>query len=116
MGLGASNEGIYTKLFCWKVFQRKNKTVPVFYILYELQDLKLPSERLYVTYFGGEASAGLDPDLECKELWHKLGVPYERILPGNTKDNFWEMGETGPCGPCSEIHYDCIGKGRTTIW
>ena len=76
----------------------------------------MPSERLYVTYFGGEASAGLDPDLECKELWHRLGVPYERILPGNMKDNFWEMRETGPCGPCSEIHYDCLGKGRTTIW
>ena len=74
------------------------------------EDLKLPSERLYVTYFGGEPSTGLEPDLDCKQLWLNLGVPEERILPGNMKDNFWEMGETGPCGPCSEIHYDCIGN------
>ena len=74
------------------------------------KDIKLPSERLYVTYFGGEPSAGLEPDLECKQLWLNLGVPEERILPGNMKDNFWEMGETGPCGPCSEIHYDCLGN------
>ena len=74
------------------------------------KDLKLPAERLYVTYFGGEPKAGLDPDLECKQMWLDLGVPEERILPGNMKDNFWEMGETGPCGPCSEIHYDCLGN------
>ena len=74
------------------------------------QDLKLPAERLYVTYFGGEPTTGLEPDMECKQLWLDLGVPEERILPGNMKDNFWEMGETGPCGPCSEIHYDCIGN------
>ena len=59
-----------------------------------------------MTYFGGEKSAGLEPDLECKQLWLDLGLPESRVLPGNMKDNFWEMGETGPCGPCSEIHYD----------
>lgn len=70
---------------------------------------KLQADRLYVTYFGGNKEAGLEPDLECKEIWRKLGIPEERILPGSMKDNFWEMGETGPCGPCSEIHYDRIG-------
>ncbi|KAH7981880.1 hypothetical protein HPB52_001441 [Rhipicephalus sanguineus] len=70
---------------------------------------KLQPDRLYVTYFGGNEAAGLKPDLECKEIWKKLGVPEDRILPGSMKDNFWEMGETGPCGPCSEIHYDRIG-------
>lgn len=60
--------------------------------------------RLYVTYF--EGADGLEPDLEAKELWKKAGVPEDHILPGDMKDNFWEMGDQGPCGPCSEIHYD----------
>lgn len=71
--------------------------------------LKLPGDRLYVTYFGGDAVSGLEPDLECKDIWAKLGVPESHILPGSMKDNFWEMGETGPCGPCSELHFDRIG-------
>nr|XP_042908383.1 alanine--tRNA ligase, cytoplasmic isoform X1 [Parasteatoda tepidariorum] len=70
---------------------------------------KLSKDRLYVTYFGGNAALGLDPDDECKEIWKQVGLPEERILPFAMKDNFWEMGETGPCGPCSEIHYDRIG-------
>ncbi|KAG8196408.1 hypothetical protein JTE90_009042 [Oedothorax gibbosus] len=70
---------------------------------------KLPEDRLYVTYFGGNAEAGLEPDDECKAIWKEVGLSDERILPGSMKDNFWEMGETGPCGPCSEIHYDRIG-------
>ncbi|XP_047480705.1 alanine--tRNA ligase, cytoplasmic-like isoform X1 [Penaeus chinensis] len=70
---------------------------------------KLPKERLYVTYFGGFPEQGLEPDLECKQIWMDLGVPEDRVLPGDMKDNFWEMGDTGPCGPCSEIHFDRIG-------
>lgn len=70
---------------------------------------KLPGDRLYVTYFGGDKASGLEPDLECKDIWLKLGVPESHILPGSMKDNFWEMGETGPCGPCSELHFDRIG-------
>ncbi|KAJ4164351.1 hypothetical protein LMH87_006028 [Akanthomyces muscarius] len=69
----------------------------------------IDAERLYVTYFEGSPELGLEPDLEAKELWHSMGVPYDRILPGDMKDNFWEMGDQGPCGPCSEIHYDKIG-------
>lgn len=61
-------------------------------------------KRLYVTYF--EGTDELEPDLEAKELWKKAGVPEDHILPGNMKDNFWEMGDQGPCGPCSELHYD----------
>ncbi|XP_066580958.1 alanine--tRNA ligase, cytoplasmic isoform X2 [Prorops nasuta] len=72
--------------------------------------LKLRADRLYVTYFGGNENSGLIPDDECKEIWLSLGVPPSHILPGNMKDNFWEMGETGPCGPCSELHYDRIGN------
>jgi len=60
---------------------------------------------LYVTIFEGDEQDGLLPDTEAGKIWKKM-VPQERILPGNKKDNFWEMGETGPCGPCSEIHVD----------
>lgn len=73
------------------------------------QVYKLSGDRLYVTYFGGDAKSGLEPDLECKDIWLNLGLPESHILPGSMKDNFWEMGETGPCGPCSELHYDRIG-------
>ncbi|KAM9352226.1 alanine--tRNA ligase, cytoplasmic [Symphorus nematophorus] len=73
------------------------------------QEFGIPIERLYVTYFGGNDEAGLEPDLECKQIWIDLGMEESRILPGSMKDNFWEMGDTGPCGPCSEIHYDRIG-------
>src|SRR6201992_2771485 len=69
----------------------------------------LDPSRLYVTYFEGNAAGGLEPDLEAKQLWLKVGVPEDHILPGNMKDNFWEMGDQGPCGPCSEVHYDRIG-------
>lgn len=69
----------------------------------------LDPNRLYVTYFGGDEKQGLEPDLEAKKIWLENGVPEDHILPGDAKDNFWEMGDQGPCGPCSEIHYDRIG-------
>jgi alanyl-tRNA synthetase len=69
----------------------------------------LSSDRLYVTYFEGNEKGGLEPDTEAKELWRSVGVAEDHILPGNMKDNFWEMGDQGPCGPCSEVHYDRIG-------
>ncbi|KAL6715819.1 Alanine--tRNA ligase [Lecanora helva] len=69
----------------------------------------LESDRLYVTYFEGLSSGRLEPDLEAKEIWKSVGVAEDHILPGDMKDNFWEMGDQGPCGPCSEVHYDRIG-------
>ncbi len=65
----------------------------------------LDPERLHATYFEGDAELGLAPDTEARDLWLKY-LPAERVHPGNRKDNFWEMGDTGPCGPCSELHYD----------
>lgn len=73
------------------------------------KEFGLSPDRLYVTYFEGNEAGGLEPDLEAKEIWRSVGVPEDHILPGNMKDNFWEMGDQGPCGPCSEIHYDRIG-------
>lgn len=67
---------------------------------------KLDKNRLYITVFEGERKENLEEDTEAFNEWLKY-VPKERILKGNKKDNFWEMGETGPCGPCSEIHVDC---------
>jgi len=70
---------------------------------------KIDPKRLYVTYF--EGTDDLEPDLEAVELWKKVGVPEDHILGGNMKDNFWEMGDQGPCGPCSELHYDLSDGG-----
>lgn len=77
----------------------------------------LPKESLWATYFGGDAKEGLEIDRETRELWpDKAGIPTSQVLPFGRKDNFWEMGDTGPCGPCSEIHIDlgeafCSMKG-----
>jgi len=64
----------------------------------------IAKDKLYVTIFKGEA--GVDRDREAYDLWVVQGVPKDRIYEMGLKDNFWQMGDTGPCGPCSEIHYD----------
>ncbi|KAM9324416.1 alanine--tRNA ligase, mitochondrial [Gastrophryne carolinensis] len=69
----------------------------------------IPAHRLYVTYFSGDPKSGLAADEETREIWLSLGIPPSHLLPFGLKDNFWEMGETGPCGPCTEIHYDHVG-------
>lgn len=67
---------------------------------------KLDKDRLYVTIFEGDEKEGIPRDEEAFQEWKKV-IAEERILLGNKKDNFWEMGDTGPCGPCTEIHVDC---------
>ncbi len=69
------------------------------------EEYKLPKDRLYVSVFGGDQDENLAVDDEAKNLWKAI-VAEDRIIHGSKKDNFWEMGETGPCGPCSEIHID----------
>lgn len=66
---------------------------------------KLPVDRMYVTVFGGDGEDGLEEDKEAFAYWEDW-IDREKLLFGSKKDNFWEMGETGPCGPCSEIHID----------
>ena len=67
----------------------------------------IDKSRLHVTYFEGDEGEGLEPDNEAERLWTEVtDIDSSHIHPGNKKDNFWEMGETGPCGPCSEIHID----------
>ena len=67
---------------------------------------KLDKNKLYVTIFEGDKKEGLPKDEEAYNEWKKV-IGEDKILPGNKKDNFWEMGDTGPCGPCTEIHVDC---------
>src|SRR5205823_2828251 len=67
----------------------------------------LDKGRLHVTVFEGDSSEGLSPDDEAAEFWRTMtDIEPAHIHRGNKKDNFWEMGETGPCGPCTEIHID----------
>ncbi|MBK9015797.1 MAG: alanine--tRNA ligase [Saprospiraceae bacterium] len=66
---------------------------------------KLPKDRLYATVFEGSPAEGVPADDEAKGYWSEV-LPLNHIINGNKKDNFWEMGDTGPCGPCTEIHID----------
>jgi alanyl-tRNA synthetase len=68
-----------------------------------VNEFKLDPERLWFTVFEGDDEVG--PDDEARAMWEKVGARPERILGFDRKDNFWQMGDTGPCGPCSEIHY-----------
>lgn len=72
---------------------------------YLTEVLKIEPDRLYATIFEGNKEENLEPDSESLEYWKSL-LPANRILTGSKEDNFWEMGDTGPCGPCSEIHID----------
>jgi alanyl-tRNA synthetase len=73
-------------------------------LITSLQWFNMPAEKLYVTIFKGEN--GVPRDVEAYDFWLKVGVKPQRIFELGMKENFWQMGDTGPCGPCSEIHYD----------
>ena len=66
---------------------------------------KIDPNRLFVTYFAGDQNYNLGPDEETKDIWLSMGVPKDRVIALGSTDNFWKMGSTGPCGPCTEIHY-----------
>ncbi|KAI3897624.1 hypothetical protein MKW92_012641 [Papaver armeniacum] len=71
---------------------------------------KLPTDHIYATYFGGDEKLGLEAVNEARDIWRKLGLEAASVMPFGCKDNFWEMGDTGSCGPCTEIHFDIFGK------
>ncbi|GIX75705.1 alanine--tRNA ligase, cytoplasmic [Caerostris extrusa] len=75
----------------------------------------LKTENLYVTYFGGDKHLNVPPDEECKNIWLDIGIQPSHIFPFGAKDNFWEMADKGPCGPCSEIHYDFLNSGPEIV-
>ncbi|UJR38154.1 hypothetical protein I4U23_030831 [Adineta vaga] len=73
----------------------------------------IDKNRLFFTYFKGEDNL-IEADYETRQIWIDLGIDSKRILPFGMKENFWEMGEIGPCGPCTEIHYDHTGEGDSS--
>jgi alanyl-tRNA synthetase len=81
---------------------------------YLVEVLKLNPGRLYATIFEGSPAEKLEQDAEAAHYWEQY-LPQSRILKGNKKDNFWEMGDTGPCGPCSEIHIDLRPESERAV-
>ncbi|XP_050551632.1 alanine--tRNA ligase, mitochondrial-like [Spodoptera frugiperda] len=77
---------------------------------------RMKPENLVVTYFSGDVAIGQKMDTDCRDIWKKIGVAESRLLPRGSRDNFWEMGATGPCGPCTEIHYVNPDGSLTEIW
>ncbi|CAK1583990.1 unnamed protein product [Parnassius mnemosyne] len=81
-----------------------------------LGPFRLKPEDLVVTYFGGDPIIGILEDRECRDIWKSIGVPASRLQARGTADNFWEMGVTGPCGACTELHYISPDGSLTEIW
>jgi alanyl-tRNA synthetase len=94
--------------FSFGDYFKKDATAYAWELITSKDWFAIDKEKLYVTIFeGAEFGTGIVPrDDEAEQAWLQQGVPKERIFEGDAKDNFWQMGDTGPCGPCSEIHYD----------
>ena len=90
--------------FSFGDYFKKNAIAYAWELITSKEWFGIDRDKLYVTIFKGEA--GVERDIEAYDLWVGQGVPKDRIFEMGLKDNFWQMGDTGPCGPCSEIHYD----------
>ncbi|MFH4979429.1 hypothetical protein AB6A40_006138 [Gnathostoma spinigerum] len=110
VGRDLSHHSLFEMLGNWSFGDYYKKEACEFALEYLLNVLRLPPDNLYVTYFAGDENLKIAADEECRKAWEKLGIASNRILPFTKADNFWEVGEEGPCGPSSEIHFDFIGK------
>ena len=105
VGVDTYHHTLFEMLGNWSIGDYFKKEIIEWAYELLIERYKLPKERIYVTVFGGAREDGLEKDDESYNLWKKI-VPEDHIVLGSKKDNFWEMGEVGPCGPCSEIHVD----------
>jgi alanyl-tRNA synthetase len=107
VGLDSYHLTSFEMLGNWSINSYQKEEAIRLAFTYLTEHLGLDKSRMYVTYFQGDEKENLEADNESRNIWSKY-VPESHIVKGNFKDNFWMMADTGPCGACSEIHYDLI--------
>ncbi|CAD5211881.1 unnamed protein product [Bursaphelenchus okinawaensis] len=106
VGRDMHHQTMFEMLGNWSFGDYYNKEACEFAWEFLTEKMKIPAHRLYVTYFNGDRTLGLKPDIACRDIWRSLGVLEGHIVPAGYESNFWEMADRGPCGPCTEIHVD----------
>ncbi|OAF65410.1 hypothetical protein A3Q56_06801, partial [Intoshia linei] len=111
VGFDNYHHTFFEMLGCWSFGDYFKKEIITWVYDLFINKIGLPMERIYVTYYSGSKELKIDPDYEVRDLWLKLGIEETHVLPFD-QENFWMMGETGPCGPCTEIHFDKRGWSK----